>query len=339
MNFLGKKWILSFLTVAILPFSCLLADTLYQKNDCKTKVEELNKEIKYLEDLKQGLEGRATRYENQAQRLQFDKDQLLEAKRFWNMAEQNRKAAAEIELKIQEKNNELKQVIEKNHCKEGEDSASLLKSEVNFDDRISNELKEKKNSASEEAVIKNGEVVADVNNNEKVVCQESEKRQLNDEKEVKANLFIATKEEDDEAFFQESEEDSLVIDNSKEKEEHIASITEEKEGEKSALISEDIFQEEKKTLTEADSITKNETANVDKKEESYAEVVNGEEKKLIAEVNNLVKEEEGSATEENSKEELAASKTEKMEEKRLIVETETDSLEKGPIEETQETIE
>jgi hypothetical protein len=57
----------------------------------------------YLEDIKLGLEGKATLYENKAQRLQFNNNQLLESKKFWEMAKQNREEAQEIQKKIDEK--------------------------------------------------------------------------------------------------------------------------------------------------------------------------------------------------------------------------------------------
>ena len=137
-----KRSILSLIAVAILPFSNLSAETMYQRNDCKSKLEEVDKEIQYLEDLKLGLEGRATRYENQAQRLQFEKDQLIEAKRFWNMADQNRKAATELEKKIIEKKKERQQLMDKYNCQEIQPSNSLSHETVDDDETIENEKEE-----------------------------------------------------------------------------------------------------------------------------------------------------------------------------------------------------
>lgn len=108
---------ISLAVFAVISFSYVSAETLYQKNDCRTKIEEIDREIQYLEDLKRGLDGRAIRYENQAQRLQFDQEQLIEAKRFWNMAEQNKKASAELEQKIKEKRIERQHILE-TECKD-----------------------------------------------------------------------------------------------------------------------------------------------------------------------------------------------------------------------------
>lgn len=93
-----------FSLVSLSSSSC--ATTQRIENEHNSKIDELNKEIEYLEDLKQGIEGRAVKYENQAQRLQFYADQLVEAKRYWEMAKQSREAAKELDKKIAEKKKE-----------------------------------------------------------------------------------------------------------------------------------------------------------------------------------------------------------------------------------------
>ena len=109
-----KRIILALLAICMA--SCLYSQTYQEKNDCKTKLENIDREIQYLEDLKRGLESRAIKYENQAQRLQFDANQLAEAKRYWNLAEQNRKAVEEIDEKIKQKQEERKNIIDRYHC-------------------------------------------------------------------------------------------------------------------------------------------------------------------------------------------------------------------------------
>jgi hypothetical protein len=93
------RLLLSFLFIGICFFSCFCSSN--QQGECTNK--EVDKEIEYLEDLKRGIEGKATLYENKAQRLQFESNQLFEAKKFWEMADQNREAAKEIQQKIDEK--------------------------------------------------------------------------------------------------------------------------------------------------------------------------------------------------------------------------------------------
>ena len=75
---------------------------------------KIDKEIEYLEDIKVGLEGRATKYENKAQYLQFNDKYLQEAKRYWKLAELNRKTAKEIDAQIsfiRNENNEVEKLI------------------------------------------------------------------------------------------------------------------------------------------------------------------------------------------------------------------------------------
>ena len=111
-----KKILLVIFLLGVFFTAAISNETLYQKNDCKTQLEQLNNEIQYLEELKLGLEGRAVRYENQAQRLQFEKDQQIEAKRLWNMAAQNRQAAEELDKKIKEKKLQKEKFIKENNC-------------------------------------------------------------------------------------------------------------------------------------------------------------------------------------------------------------------------------
>lgn len=82
------------------------------KEECKSKIDEINKNIEYLEDARRGLESAAIKYENQAQRYQFNSDQLVEAKRFWKLAEQNRNAIKDIDKKLQDKRAERKKLID-----------------------------------------------------------------------------------------------------------------------------------------------------------------------------------------------------------------------------------
>lgn len=85
-------------------------------DDWKKELSEIDKEIEYLQDLKVGLEGRAARYENKAQRFQFNSDKLVESKRLWALAEQNRKAAADIQAQIDLKKEERAKLVDQ-HAK------------------------------------------------------------------------------------------------------------------------------------------------------------------------------------------------------------------------------
>lgn len=187
-----RRLMVSLSIIGIISFSCVRAETLYQKNECRTKVEGIDREIQYLEDLKRGLEGRAIRYENQAQRLQFEKDQLIESKRFWNMAEQNRKASAELDQKIKEKKQERQEFIEKNNCK---DEFSSSNEEV----KIDNSLTESTELSSSDAVTDNTDEV--LSNNENTISLEQDISSVkesitNEQKEISvSDVTIAESEE------------------------------------------------------------------------------------------------------------------------------------------------
>jgi hypothetical protein len=105
-----KRVLFVFLTLGFFSLSA-------ESQGWKKELVEIDKEIEYLQDLQRGLEGRATRYENKAQRFQFEQDKLVESKRFWKMAEQNRKAAADIQAQIDLKKDERKKLVEQHESK------------------------------------------------------------------------------------------------------------------------------------------------------------------------------------------------------------------------------
>ncbi|HSX26356.1 MAG TPA: hypothetical protein VLE89_05045 [Chlamydiales bacterium] len=64
------------------------------------QVEELDRRIAELEDMKRGFEARALRHESQAEYLQFDDRAYLETRRHWQLAEENRMKAAKVQEEI-----------------------------------------------------------------------------------------------------------------------------------------------------------------------------------------------------------------------------------------------
>lgn len=64
------------------------------------RVREIDHQIEQLEEIKRGYEARALRHENQAERLQFDTQAVLETRRHNRLAEENRKKAALVQKKI-----------------------------------------------------------------------------------------------------------------------------------------------------------------------------------------------------------------------------------------------
>ena len=64
------------------------------------KVQQIEKQITELENMKRGYEARALRHENQAERLQFDDQTYLETRRHNELAEENRAKAAAVQKEI-----------------------------------------------------------------------------------------------------------------------------------------------------------------------------------------------------------------------------------------------
>jgi hypothetical protein len=63
-------------------------------------VQQIEKQITELENMKRGYEARALRHENQAERLQFDDQTYLETRRHNELAEENRAKAAAVQKEI-----------------------------------------------------------------------------------------------------------------------------------------------------------------------------------------------------------------------------------------------
>ncbi|KKL54486.1 hypothetical protein LCGC14_2264930 [marine sediment metagenome] len=65
-------------------------------------IEDIDKKINELEEMKRGYESKAIKQVNQAQRLQFIEGELQAAKRYWRAAEDNRKIVTRIQKEIDE---------------------------------------------------------------------------------------------------------------------------------------------------------------------------------------------------------------------------------------------
>ncbi len=63
-------------------------------------VADIDNQILELERMKRGYEAKALRHEDQAERLQFDHDTWLEAKRHMQLADENREMAKRIQAEI-----------------------------------------------------------------------------------------------------------------------------------------------------------------------------------------------------------------------------------------------
>ncbi|MDE3045160.1 MAG: hypothetical protein KGJ02_00730 [Verrucomicrobiota bacterium] len=74
-----------------------------------SQIQEVDDQIGQLDDVKRGYEARALRHENQGEDLQFRQRDYLEARRHFELAEENREKARSVEKQI----NVLKQKKEK----------------------------------------------------------------------------------------------------------------------------------------------------------------------------------------------------------------------------------
>ena len=78
----------------------------------KRQIETINQELEELVEMKRGFEGRALRHENQAERLQFIDRDMLEARRHWQLADENRAKAEAVQEKINALTNEKALLLE-----------------------------------------------------------------------------------------------------------------------------------------------------------------------------------------------------------------------------------
>lgn len=77
------------------------------------RVEQIDREVKELNEMKRGYESRALRAEDQADRLQFEDHFTIETRRFYQIAELNREKAAKIQEEIDRLENEKAQLLKK----------------------------------------------------------------------------------------------------------------------------------------------------------------------------------------------------------------------------------
>ena len=66
----------------------------------RAQVAEIDRQLSELEGMKNGVEARALRHEDQAQRLQFEDRALLETRRHYELADENRAKAARVQEEI-----------------------------------------------------------------------------------------------------------------------------------------------------------------------------------------------------------------------------------------------
>lgn len=72
----------------------------------ESQIQQIDAQIKELQEAKRGFESRADRHEDQASRLQFDDQTYLETRRHIHLAEENRAKAAAAQTEIDRLNAE-----------------------------------------------------------------------------------------------------------------------------------------------------------------------------------------------------------------------------------------
>ena len=65
-----------------------------------TRMEQIDRQIEELENIKRGYLSKANRFDDQAERLQFQDRSLLESRRFSELAQQNREKAQRAQIEI-----------------------------------------------------------------------------------------------------------------------------------------------------------------------------------------------------------------------------------------------
>jgi hypothetical protein len=89
------------------------------ESNTQAELQEVDDQIRELEDMKRGFLAKALRHQDQAERLQFRERYYLEARRHMELAEENRQAAEQIQVEIDRLKLRRRQILEKNGAGDG----------------------------------------------------------------------------------------------------------------------------------------------------------------------------------------------------------------------------
>jgi len=78
------------------------------------QIDQIDAQIKELKEMKRGYEARAIRAENQADRLQFEDHFVLETRRYYRIADENRAKADKIQEEIDRLEAAKSELLKKN---------------------------------------------------------------------------------------------------------------------------------------------------------------------------------------------------------------------------------
>ncbi len=87
------------LGLSLAPLASLSASN-YEKQVTQSEIEDLNEQIKDLEDERDKYRARATRAQDQGDRLQFENGMLTDARRYWIAADAYNEVADKIDEQI-----------------------------------------------------------------------------------------------------------------------------------------------------------------------------------------------------------------------------------------------
>ncbi len=83
------------------------------------QLQEIDDQIRELEEIKRGFEAKALRHLDQAQRKQFRERYYLEAKRHFELAEENEQAAEAVQVEIDRLKKRRRQILQQNGAGDG----------------------------------------------------------------------------------------------------------------------------------------------------------------------------------------------------------------------------
>lgn len=85
----------------------------------QAELQDIDDQIRELEEIKRGYEAMALRHLDQAQRQQFRDRYYLEAKRHFELAEENEQAAEAVQVEIDRLKKRRRQILQQNGAGDG----------------------------------------------------------------------------------------------------------------------------------------------------------------------------------------------------------------------------
>lgn len=90
-----------------------------QNQNDQAELQEIDDQIRELEGIKRGFISKALRHEDQAERMQYQNKYYLEARRHFELAEENRRAADQVQVEIDRLKARRRQILQKHGAGDG----------------------------------------------------------------------------------------------------------------------------------------------------------------------------------------------------------------------------